>query len=241
MRIVICDDDASIREQYSQILRTILEKNAILQVAIQSYDSGETLLKQWQWSNTDVLFLDIHMPIKDGVEVANELRAKGYQGEIIFLTVSKQHAVHAFNVDAFHYLVKGDTDQTKIEKVFMHAYADLIEKERTYITLSRGGDLRNIAVDSIYYFEMKNRRLTVYYQENESFEFYSTLDKIEKELKDEGFVRVHQGFLVNMNKSKKSQNTKEINIVNGDVVPIGIRYAKRYEERLDCGLDPQSK
>ena len=247
MRIIICDDEAKICEQYAQEIRTILEDNHIPLVKIETYDRGTTLLEQWQWQDSDVLFLDVHMPEKNGVEVAYELRAKGFRGIIIFLTVSGRHAIEAFDVDAFYYLIKENTDVSKITQILLKAYEDITEQERKYITLTRGGELRKIAVDSIYYFEIQNRRMTVHYQEstsvnhvgnalgrsaNQTFEFYSTMDKIEKALEGDGFVRVHQGYLIALRYVAQNPDSKTIKMSNGDSIPIGIRYANRYEEAL---------
>ena len=253
MRIVLCDDDIKVCEEYTRILREILAEASITSPTFVTYNSGVKLLENWQWSNSDILLLDIRMPDKDGMEVANELRDRGYRGEIIFLTVSKEHAIKAFNVDAYHYLVKGEVDKDKVASVFLEAYEDVTERERKYITLSRGGDLRNIAVDSIYYFETKNRIMTVHYEgdhgatkgvpyENtnvgegldppaeETFAFYSTLDKLEELLKGQGFLRIHRAYLVAVEKSRKNDNNKEIHMSNGDILPLGAKYINSYED-----------
>ena len=232
MRIVLCDDDAKICEQYTKILRTIIAENKISPVVFETYSSGVELLANWQWRNNDILLLDINMPGKDGVKVAHKLREQGYQGEIIFLTVSKKYAIKAFEVDAFHYLVKDEVNQSKVATVFLDAYSNATEKERKYITLSCGGDLRNIAVDSIYYFEMQNRIMTVHYQEGEEFSFYSTMERIGEMLKEEGFVRVHRSYLVATAKSRQSAHGKEICMSNGDIIPLGTRYLSKYIEAL---------
>lgn len=229
MRIVLCDDDIKVCEEYTRILREILAEAQIISPTFVNYDSGVKLLESWQWKNSDILLLDIRMPDKDGMEVANELRDRGYRGEIIFLTVSKEHAIKAFNVDAYHYLVKGEVDKDKVASVFLEAYEDVTERERKHITLSRGGELRNIAVDSIYYFVMKNRIITVHYAD-ETFSFYSTLDRLEELLAGQGFIRIHRAYLVAIEKSRKSDNNKEIQMSNGDILPLGAKYINSYEE-----------
>lgn len=232
MRIVICDDDINVCEQYAKEMRIILDSNHIPRVTIETFTSGDELLEKWQRQSTDVLFLDIHMPDKDGVEVAQELREQGFQGVIIFLTISKKHALAAFDVDAFHYLVKSEANEAKVEEILLRVYAQAAEKERRYISLRRGADLRNVAIDSIYYFELANRRITVHYEADETFDFYSTMDKVEASMAGEGFARVHQGYLVALAKSHKSDSGKEVDIINGDSIPIGRRYAKKYNEAL---------
>ena len=229
MRIVLCDDDSKICEQYQSNLQKIMTDNGLVPAIFEVYNSGVELLENWQWNNSDILLLDIRMPDKDGMEVAHELRERGYSGEIIFLTVSKEYAIKAFNVDAYHYLVKGEVNQDKVASVFLEAYEDVTERERRYITLSRGGDLRNIAVDSIYYFVMKNRIITVHYAD-ETFAFYSTLDRLAELLEGQGFIRVHRAYLVAAAKSCKSDNDREVHMSNGDIIPLGTKYASEYEK-----------
>ncbi len=54
----------------------------------------------------DVLFLDIEMPELNGLELAERAHAKGYDGEIVFITAYNQYAIEAFTVNALDYLLK---------------------------------------------------------------------------------------------------------------------------------------
>jgi Response regulator of the LytR/AlgR family len=233
MRILFCDDVRQISEQYEQILSDIIAKHKITPVVFEFYESGIELLKASDVINGDILFLDIHMPEQDGMEVARKLRAKGYQGEIIFLTVSKKHILDAFDVDAFNYLIKQEVDYQRIEKVFLEAYERITEKNRKYITLSRGGHILNVPIDSISYFEMKNRIINVHYNEGDVFAFYSTMDKVEHMLRQEGFIRVHRAYIVAVNRIVKDENGKVIYLSDGERIPIGLIYAKNYRDALE--------
>lgn len=225
MEIVICEDN--LQDQYNQVtaLSDIIKKNGIPAVPFEVFDSGIDLLSDWQMNDESILFLDIHMPEMDGIEVANIIREKGYRGEVVFLTVSKNHVLYAFDVEALNYLVKGEVDQEKTEKVFLEAYQRVKEKNRKYITLNRGGDVRNISIDSISYFELKNRIVTVHY-DDETFSFYSTMEKIESMVKEEQFVRIHRAYIVGITNIKKIQK-KDICLTDGTVLPLSPVYANR--------------
>jgi len=55
----------------------------------------------------------------------------------------------------------------------------------------------NLNVDDIIYIET-NRHKNIFHLKNQTYSVYKKLSEIEEELRDEGFLRVHQSFLVNM-------------------------------------------
>jgi len=68
------------------------------------FSSGEELLLSDK--NIDILFLDIQMSGKDGMETARELRKKDKNMILIFVTAVEEYVFQAFDVGAFHYIVK---------------------------------------------------------------------------------------------------------------------------------------
>ncbi|AEE24184.1 LytR/AlgR family response regulator transcription factor [Paraglaciecola chathamensis] len=54
----------------------------------------------------DVVFLDIEMPGKTGLELAEQLREEGNSATIVFVTAFREFAVNAFDFQAFDYLLK---------------------------------------------------------------------------------------------------------------------------------------
>ena len=70
MKIAICDDEAAITEWMAEKIKTIY-KNA----EICCYLSGEELLDSQE--KIDILFLDIQMDGKDGMDTARQLRKNG--------------------------------------------------------------------------------------------------------------------------------------------------------------------
>ena len=232
MKIVICDDNQVEQKQCREVLSEVVQKHEIATVSFEFYNTGKELIKNWIWDNNSILFLDIHMPEMKGIEAARLLRQNGYQGEIIFLTASKEHVLDAFDVEAFHYLIKDEVEKQKIEEVFLRAHRQIEDKRRKYITLSRRGDIRNVPLDSINYFEMKNRIITVYYGQKESFSFYSTMDKLEKKLAGEDFLRVHRSYIAGINKIKKTEQKKEVCLLGEKRLPLGTRYITQYANIL---------
>lgn len=120
MRIAICDDEKEIRE-------LLAEKTVKLypQADVSLWQSGEKLLSAGE--KPDILLLDIQMQRKDGMETARELRKQDKAVIIIFVTALSDFVFQAFDVGAFHYLVK-PFDDGKFSEVLKNAVKELQDR-----------------------------------------------------------------------------------------------------------------
>ena len=82
MRILICDDDLSITQSLSQIIKTYFNKKKVNNLDIITFNDGDSLLSDK--SQKDIVFLDVEMPGFDGIYVGNELK-KQNESVIIFI------------------------------------------------------------------------------------------------------------------------------------------------------------
>ena len=83
-------------------------------------------------------------------------------------------------------------------------------------------------LSDINYFEVQNRIITVHY-ESGSFEFYSTMSKIEESLFGKGFVRIHRAYLV-ARRYIQTITSGEVKLLNGVSLPVGGRYSANLQE-----------
>ncbi len=196
MKIAICDDEKRILN----ILTTEI-MNAFPDDEIRSFESGESILNEVEQKvyMPDIILLDIIMPGLSGMDVAAKLREKSKEVIIIFITGEKQYVFEAFDVRAFHYLVKPFTNEKMIE-VINDAKDSLLrprEKDiKKYVMInSRGGHIR-LCVSDIIYAEVYGTRIIVHTR-TEDIEYYGHLAELEK-LAGDDFFRTHRGFLVNL-------------------------------------------
>lgn len=225
VRIALCDDDQMMLDTYTKLCQKVSEKHNI-DAKIKAYINGSDLmfdLEEPRFRNTlDLLFLDITMPGIDGVEVAREARDLGYNGVIVFITSSKEHYSDAFDVRAFHYLVKGES-AARFEEIFLSAVELSQDANREEVVLSGlGGELKNIKLNSIEYFEIANGVLTVYY-DSQKFKFLGSLNKLEDQLKDNGFQRIQRNHLVSI-LHIKSISFNGVTMLDGKELPVGRKY-----------------
>lgn len=107
----IVDDETIARERLIYLINHFL--NNELKILGQSGKPLEAL-EQIPKLSPDLLFLDVEMPGMTGLELAQQLRSKGFKGEIIFVTAFDHYSIKAIRANAFDYLLKPvDVDELK--------------------------------------------------------------------------------------------------------------------------------
>lgn len=86
MRILICDDDLSITQSLSQIIKVYFKKKKVNVLDIVTFNDGDSLLSDK--FQKDIVFLDIEMPGFDGIYVGNELKKQNESAIIFYSDIS---------------------------------------------------------------------------------------------------------------------------------------------------------
>lgn len=195
MQIAICDDEREIRNMLGEKLKRMYPDSGV-----SFYESGDELLLSD--SQPDILLLDIRMEGKNGMETAKELRGKNKNMIVIFVTALEEYVFQAFDVGAFHYLVK-PFDDKKFEEIIRKAVEELKNmeeskniKNESLIITSKG---KHISVNpaDIIYAEVFNRKV-ILHTINTDVEYYGKMKELE-ERAGEDFYRPHRSYLVNFN------------------------------------------
>jgi len=231
LKLAICDDDRSSLLEHRSMLELIFKKNDI-KVQIELFYNCKELAfaLEDEEDKIDLVFLDINMPEMSGVEMAHWIREKNCRCDIIFLTASQSHMLDAFDVGALHYIVKNLTPYEKIEEICLKAAALISKRKNEVITVTCAGESRVVSVPNVLYFEVQNYVIVIHY-ENERFEFYSTLGKIENSLIGRGFVRVHRSYLVNV-AHIKALYRQEVTLSNGASIPVGRKFVEEIRQYI---------
>ncbi|MDP9205614.1 MAG: LytTR family DNA-binding domain-containing protein [Gemmatimonadota bacterium] len=113
MRVLIADDERLARQRLEDLL--VHEANVEI---VGRADNGLTTIAAIRELEPDLVFLDIQMPGKTGLEVVREIGADDMP-PVIF-TTAYDHAVAAFDLAAIDYLIKPFDDE-RFEKAFHRA------------------------------------------------------------------------------------------------------------------------
>lgn len=218
MKICICDDDSfSIREIREKISSFRTESEGF---DITDFSNAEKLLDYCKnGGHFDILFIDIEMDGINGIEAAEIIRALSPNTIIIFVSAHSDYIFDAFRIEALHFLVKPLNDSE-----FSEVFGRALKKYRTVnasIVLKWESTRNKIEIDKISYVEGYRRHLTVH-TANGIFEAVGKMSEIQQILSPHGFVRIHQGFIVNMNYIK-SFNVNEVELTDGSRVAVSVR------------------
>jgi len=105
LRIAVCDDVAEDRAAICTALKDCFAARDVC-AGIEVFSHPDELLSVAHAKPFDLYFLDIILPMVDGLSVAREIRGFQEKTPIVFLTNSRDHALEAFGVQAFDYVVK---------------------------------------------------------------------------------------------------------------------------------------
>ena len=223
MRVVICIPDSKEREFCRRRINEIAKIDGITLIIdeVKISQIGDSYINMNDFDDTDIIYLGVDSNF-DGIRIAQSIRKAGTNAEIVFFTQFKDAVFDAFDVEALHYLVDGEVNAVKFDEVFRKAISRAESRTQASIVLNCAGEQRRILISQIYYFEVFNRIVTVYYQDG-TFEFYSTLSKLEDSLARRGFVRVHRAYLVS-ERYIANIKRKEITLIDGTTIPVGGKY-----------------
>lgn len=228
MNIIICDTDKAKRSYCKERILQVSAENKI-PVTVSSQETGEQVLfNVAENGETAIVYIDVSLVDMDGIKFAEKLRKEQEDIDIVFFTEDKSRVFEAFDVDALHYLVKNEISTDKFDEVFLKAINRARRNLDEKMIFSCAGEYRRVSVADIKYFEVMNRIITVHYND-ESFEFYSTISKIEEALFNRGFHRTHRSFLV-AEKYIETASKNEVKLIDGTVIPVGRHYWNAIKE-----------
>lgn len=213
MQIAICDDEKIIRELIGDKVHKHYPESEV-----SFYSSGDELLLTDK--PIDILFLDIQMSGKNGMETARQLRKKDKKMIIIFVTAAEEYVFQAFDVGAFHYIVKPIEDK-KFTEVLCKAVDELqaqsmcTSQEERYMMINNGGVHIKVMIDDIVYAEVFNRKVVIH-KLNETIEYYGKMSDLEAVAGD-NFFRPHRAYLINFRYVEK-YNASTIYLEKGTAI-----------------------
>lgn len=216
MNIAICDEESRVRER----IRRILEESA-LEVSVRTFSSGRELLEAICPNYLpDIVLLDTAMEGMDGMETARRLREISDM-LLIFVTGVKEQVFQAFDVGAFHYLLK-PVEEDKLLSVVTRAAAETRKNRNTpqSMLIKVAGGYRRVNRDDILYAESAGRKI-ILHTKQEIMEFYGKMEELEKQL-GKGFYRCHRSYLVSLTKVREYDSTSIV-ISNGERIYLAKR------------------
>lgn len=225
IRIGICDDEAYMLELISEKIKNYMAANH-MDLSLLQYESGLKMLESGE--KFDVIFLDIKMKGPDGVETAKRMRAKGFKGHVVFITVSEEDVYRAFKVETFDYLLK-PLDEKEFKRTMKRILMSFRNRYEGRMLIRHDGEWSVILFHDIIYAEVINRKIHLRLTDGRDIEYYDQLKRMRERL-DRRFCRCHRSYIVNSDHIAGVAHGKELMMDNRDVIPISRTYSETFNK-----------
>ncbi|MBE7696710.1 LytR/AlgR family response regulator transcription factor [Tenacibaculum finnmarkense] len=213
LRAVIVDDEPKAIEG---LLWELSNFNDDLEV-IQTFTQAEEAIKYINNNAIDCLFLDIEMPTMDGFQLLERLNKKDFA--IVITTAYSEYAIKAIKNQAIDYLLKpidsDDLEETLNRVKNYHEKSNSSEKieqilsnfnnkfNKRKITINTDGKLIFLKQSEIVFVESDGNYCSIHTINNKKIVVTKKLKEINALLPEEHFFRIHNSFIINLNKLKQ--------------------------------------
>lgn len=211
MDVAIVEDDKNARYNLKQILQKFAsEKNE--KIMIHEFENAITFLTDYH-ADYDIVFMDIEMPMMNGMDASKKLREKDKKVILYFITNMAQYAIKGYEVGAMDFIVKPVT-YPQLKMKLERAVVELKRNDTEKIVISHKTGTLRIATRDIYYIEILGHHLC-YHTIYGNYEAYGTLKMISSSINDPLFVNCNRSFVVNLRFVREIRNQ---NVIVGDDV-----------------------
>ncbi len=210
IRVLIADDEPGMR----MILRKMIARVDGYELVGEAADGAE-LMRLFDELRPQVVFLDVDMPVMNGVACANQIQDADPSCVLIFATAHEEYRSDAFAVYAFDYLLKPFRMERVIETLtrikerqeYMRARPALEKpaaperarpQGRMMLKYRDGVSFINMA--DILLVQREERSTVIYTADGQSYATSDTLAETEAKLDPQVFFRCHRSYIINLNR-----------------------------------------
>ena len=224
MRIAVCDDQVQYRVQAAGAIRDCLRSSGVL---VDDFKDGPSFLRAFKNRPYDLVLLDIEMPDMDGITLARRLREFHKDVPIVFLTSHIEYALEGYEVNALRYLTK-PIQVEKLRQVLLFVSEQLQQQRVLWVKTDLGDE--KVHIKDILYMEAQNQNILICTKQ-ESYCVRYNMSDYENQLRDDGFFRIHRGYLVSL-RQIKNMGKGEVTLSDKTVLPVSRSKEKELKEAL---------
>ena len=185
----------------------------------------------------DIIFMDIMMPMMNGMDAVRALREKDEKVMVIFVTNMQQYAIQGYEVGAFDYILK-PVHYPEFKLKYTRAISKLMpQKKATNVLIKSESGVVRLTPDQILYVEVQQHHC-IFHTKQGDFRQYQTMKSVESQLEGYGFCRCNNYLLVNLAYVRKIDG---MSVHVGDAaLPISYprkkQFCDKFEEFMGAGV-----
>ena len=227
MKCIIVEDEELTRK----IIETLVAKTASLQLVkscSSAVEASHVLLEE----DIDLIFLDIEMPEMSGWELMKSMPEP--RPQIILITSSRENAKEAFDFDVTDFILKPITHErflkavSKAKKLARKKINNAVDQD---IFIRTGSLMIKVNTRNLLYVEALSDYVIVHTTDQEKYTVHSTMKGIYDKLPSELYMRVHNSFIVRMDRIRNID--QNLLTLDDKLIPISRACKKPLMNRLN--------
>ena len=208
LQIAIVEDDDQEAKVLSDCLNNYAQEHKST-FSIRRFSDGDAFLSD-EKAVFDLVFMDVEMPLVNGLKTAEKLRERDSQVVLVFVTKLFQYAVNGYEYDAADYIIKPiryASFSLKMERILKRCK----RPEETFLQLKVSGGIKRLPMVSLSYVELQGHRI-IYHTDDGDLVYYGNGKQVEEALPADNFFRCNSGYFVNL---------RRVTGLNGFTVMLG--------------------
>jgi DNA-binding LytR/AlgR family response regulator len=233
---LVIDDEAPALDELSYLLRTMFSLTPV-----DGAQNSSDALRYLQERSYDVVFLDVRMPMLNGIELGNVLRKFARPPAIVYVTAYEEYAVRAFDIGACDYLLK-PVSRTRLRTALVRALGrspdqpDPPPDEDPFATIpvDIAGRTRFIPRDQVRWVEAEGDYVRLHTGDGSAYLVRMPISHLEERWAAYGFIRIHRSYLVPFKSVTEFSMTNGVHAVtvDGRSLPVSRRHVRDVRDRI---------
>ncbi len=240
-KAIIIDDERLARNE----LKKLLEEFADIEVIDEAANAKEGIEKI-EAQSPDLIFLDIQMPGKTGLDMLSELV---HPPKVIFTTAYDEYALKAFEVNALDYIMKPidpkrlndaihklkqeEQQEPQAEEGVNNNRSMLSESDQVFV--KDGERCWFVKLSEVRLFESVGNYAKVYFGNNKPL-ILKSLNALEERLDEKVFFRANRKHIINVRMIDKIEPYFNggliVDLIGGDKIEVSRRQAVKFKEMM---------
>ena len=220
IRIALCDAELKAFDEVMLYIKKYIERTKNHHLEVFRFDSAKSLRNALDaGSSFDIFMMDVCIRDEIGIVLAKDIRERGIESPIIFISSSVEYAPQGYETGALRYLIK-PINPDKFYEAMDAALAKIKKFQEKLIKLKTEKGVEGINVNHIMYSEAHAHYQYVTLEDGRKFrvrmtvsEFYGML------MRYGGFIRVGSAYIINL-RNVKNVSTSEVHLYNDITIPI---------------------
>ena len=237
IKIAICDDEREDRELIQNLVTRYMEESGE-EYELKLFVSGKQFLDSG--FIPDIIFLDIMIPDKNGIEVGIQLKRLSKRVLIVYTTYAGGEVMFALNhLHSFGFLVKPILEKHILSMLedavlYINKKQDVDPVANIVAFVLEDGTSISLNIMDIFYFEYSNRKIKVVTR-NQTYICKEKISDSAEKMKEHGFAMSHQSFVVNLYYVDRIEGSMLV-MRNGDKVYLAQKRASTLRKQLMIGV-----